>query len=131
MAMMETGKYNGDEEFKSGIYKTKDGTEIGDWNRNGWGYISYDKGFALSSNVGVVNLIDKYINKEILRDYYKKLGFGSKTGIELSKETSGKINFKYETEVFNAGFGQGVMTTSIQNIKALTSIANDGILLQP
>lgn len=131
MAMMETGKYNGDEEFKSGIYKTKDGTEIGDWNRNGWGYISYDKGFALSSNVGVVNLIDKYMNKEILRDYYKKLGFGSKTGIELSKETSGKINFKYETEVFNAGFGQGVMTTSIQNIKALTSIANDGILLQP
>ena len=64
-------------------------------------------------------------------DYYKKLGFGSKTGIELSKETAGKINFKYETEVYNAGFGQGIMVTSIQNVKALTSIANNGILLQP
>lgn len=131
MAVMEAGKYDGNETFKSGIYKTTDGTEIGDWDRRGWGNITYDRGFALSSNVGVVNLIDKYIDRNILMDYYKKLGFGSKTGIELSKETSGKVNFKYETEVFNAGFGQGVMTTSIQNIKALTSIANDGILLQP
>ena len=131
MAVMEAGKYNGSETFKSGIYKTTDGTEIGDWDRRGWGNITYDKGFSLSSNVGVVNLIDKYISKDILRDYYKKLGFGSKTGIELSKETSGKLGFKYETEVFNAGFGQGVMTTSIQNIKALTAVANNGILLKP
>lgn len=131
MAVMENGNYNGDETFYSGTYKTKDGTEIGDWDRSGWGTITYDKGFALSSNIGVVNLIDKKINGNILKDYYKKLGFGSKTGIELSKEASGKLDFKYETEIFNAGFGQGIMVTSIQNIKALTSIANDGILLQP
>jgi len=131
MAAMEAGKYNGEETFKSGTYVTTDGTEIGDWNRKGWGYISYDRGFALSSNIGVVNLIDKYMDRKILKDYYKKLGFGSKTGIELSKEVSGKIDFKYETEVLNAGFGQGIMTTSIQNIQALTSIANDGILLKP
>lgn len=131
MAAMEAGVYNGDETFKSGVYKTKDGTLIGDWDRNGWGTITYDRGFALSSNVGVVNLINKYIGRDTLMDYYKKLGFGSKTGIELSKETAGKLNFKYETEVFNAGFGQGIMVTSIQNIKALTSIANDGMLLQP
>lgn len=131
MAVMEAGKYNGEETFQSGTYKTKDGTVIGDWDRNGWGTITYDRGFALSSNVGVVNLIHNYIDRETLMDYYKKLGFGSKTGIELSKETSGKLNFKYETEIFNAGFGQGIMVTSIQNIKALTSIANDGILLEP
>lgn len=131
MAVMEAGKYNGSDTFKSGTYTTKDGTVIGDWDRKGWGVINYDKGFAMSSNVGVVNLIDKYINKNILMDYYKKLGFGSKTGIELSKENAGKVNFKYETEVFNAGFGQGIMVTSMQNIKALTSIANDGILLEP
>lgn len=131
MAAMENGTYHGDETFKSGTFETKDGTVLGDWNRNGWGYITYDRGFALSSNVGVVNLIDKYMSREILKDYFKKLGFGSRTGIELSKEVSGKLDFQYETEVLNAGFGQGIMTTSIQNIKALTSIANDGILLQP
>lgn len=131
MAVMEAGKYNGSETFKSGTYTTTDGTVIGDWDRRGWGTITYDKGFTLSSNVGIVNLIHNYIDKDTLMNYYKKLGFGSKTGIELSKETAGKLNFKYETEVFNAGFGQGIMVTSIQNIKALTSIANDGILLEP
>lgn len=131
MAVMENGNYDGSETFKSGTYTTTDKTVIGDWHREGWGNITYDKGFTLSSNVGVVNLIEKKINRQILLDYYKKLGFGAKTGIELSKETSGKLNFKYETEVFNAGFGQGIMVTGIQNIKALTSVANDGILLQP
>lgn len=131
MAVMEAGMYDGEETFKSGTYTTTDGTVIGDWKREGWGTITYDRGFTLSSNVGVVNLINKKINRQILLDYYKKLGFGSKTGIELSKETSGKLNFKYETEVFNAGFGQGIMVTGIQNIKALTSVANDGILLEP
>lgn len=131
MAVMEAGKYNGNETFHSGTYTTTDGTVIGDWDRKGWGTITYDKGFTLSSNVGIVNLIHNYIDRDTLMDYYKKLGFGSKTGIELSKEDAGKLNFKYETEIFNAGFGQGIMVTSIQNIKALTSIANDGILLEP
>lgn len=131
MAALETGKYNGEETFQSGVYTTKDGTRIGDSDRNGWGTISFDRGFALSSNVGVINIINRYLDRDSLLDYFKKLGFGSKTGIELSKETSGKVNFKYETEVYNAGFGQGVLVTSMQNVKALTSIANDGILLEP
>jgi len=131
MAALETGKYDGNKTFKSGTYTTKDGTVLGDSNRDGWGTISYDKGFALSSNVGICNIITDYLSKDQLKDYFKKLGFGSKTGIELSKETAGRLGFKYETEVLNAGFGQGIMVTSIQNIKALTSIANDGILLEP
>ena len=131
MAALETGKYNGNQTYKSGVYVTKDKTEIGDWNRQGWGYITLDRGFALSSNTAVITLIDKYMNGKYLRDYYKKLGFGSKTGIELAGEASGKVNFKYETEVLNAGFGQGMTTTPVQNIKALTAISNNGVLLKP
>ena len=131
MAAMEYGVYNGDETYKSGIFKAKDGTEIGDWYRQGWGNITYDQGFALSSNTAVMNLISKYMNAEMLRSYYEKLGFGSKTGIELPNEAAGKLNFKYETEILNAGFGQGILTTSIQNVKALTSISNNGVLLNP
>lgn len=131
MAAMENGVYNGEEKYMSGVFKAKDGTEIGDWYRKGWGQITYDQGFALSSNVAVINLIDKYMNANMLKAYYRKLGFGSKTGIELPNEASGKLDFKYETEILNAGFGQGITTTSIQNIKALTAISNDGVLLKP
>jgi penicillin-binding protein 2B len=34
-------------------------------------------------------------------------------------------------EVATAGFGQGITTTPIQNIQALTTIANDGVMLKP
>lgn len=131
MAAMEAGKYNGNDTYLSGIYTAQDGTQIGDHDRAGWGVITYDYGFAQSSNVAVANLVTKYIDRATLGNHFKKLGFGSKTGIELPNEASGKISFQYETEVINASFGQGILTTPIQNIKALTAIANDGVLLQP
>ena len=131
MAAMENGVYDGTETYRSGVYKTKDGTEIGDWDRGGWGVISFDKGYAMSSNVGVINLINRHMSSMMLKQYFKKLGFGKKTGIELPNESKGKLDFKYETEIYNAGFGQGILTTPIQNVKALTPLTNDGILLEP
>ena len=131
MAAMENGVYDGSETYKSGTYETSDKTVIGDWNRNGWGVISYDKGYALSSNVGVINLINRHMNSAMLRQYFRKLGFGMKTGISLPNEVSGTINFKYETEIYNAGFGQGITTTPMQNIQALTPLTNDGMLISP
>ena len=131
MAAMENGVYDGTETYKSGVYVTKDGTQIGDWDRNGWGMISYDRGYALSSNVGVINIINRHMNSMMLRQYFKKLGFGKTTKIELPNEQPGKIEFKYETEILNAGFGQGITTTPIQHIQAMTTLTNDGILLRP
>lgn len=131
MAAMENGVYNGSNIYKSGVYVTTDGTEIGDWNRNGWGYITYDKGYAMSSNVGVINIIKNNLTPVMMRSYYRKLGFGKKTGIELPNESRGNLEFKYETEIFNAGFGQGITTTPIQNVKAMTPLTNDGMVLKP
>ena len=131
MAAMENGVYDGNETYESGVYVTEDGTEIGDWNRNGWGTLTFDKGYAMSSNVGVINMINRHMSSVMLRQYFKKLGFGRKTGIELPNESKGNLEFKYETEIYNAGFGQGITTTPIQNAKALTSLTNDGILLKP
>ena len=131
MAAMENDVYDGNETYLSGVYTTTDGTQIGDWNRHGWGTITFDRGYAMSSNVAIINIIDRHMNSLMLRQYFKKLGFGKPTGISLPNEVSGKIDFKYETEIFNAGFGQGVTTTPIQNIQALTPLTNDGILLKP
>ena len=131
MAAKENGVYDGNESYNSGVYETSDGTVIGDWNRNGWGYITFDKGYALSSNVGVINIINRHMNSLMLRQYFKRLGFGKKTSIELPNESRGKLDFKYETEIYNAGFGQGITTTPVQNVKAMTPITNDGILLEP
>ena len=131
MAALEAGVYKGSDTYKSGSFTTKDKTVISDWNKVGWGVITYDQGFIYSSNTAVVNLMDKYLDSDTLKTYLKRLGFGSKVGLNLPNEVSGKIDFKYETEVFNAAFGQGITTTPIQHIKALTTISNDGELLKP
>ena len=104
---------------------------VSDWNKTGWGEISYQKGYTLSSNTCVANMIKNYLSRKTLMDFYKKLGFGAKTDVDLPNEYSGKVNFKYDVEVVNAGFGQGITTTPIQQLKALTSISNNGTLLTP
>ena len=131
MSAIEKGTYKGDDTYMSGKMQIADAT-IKDWNNYGWGQISYDYGYLQSSNIGIANLFKNgYINKDDYHSYLEKLGFGSKTGIELPNEVSGKISFKYEVEVANAGFGQGITTTPIQHIKALTSISNNGYVLNP
>ena len=130
MAAMEKGTYDGNKTFMSGSMDVGEYT-IRDWNKYGWGEITYDYGYTQSSNIGIANVMTNFINGDDLRDYYSKLGFGKKTGIELEGEVAGDISFKYDIEVINAGFGQGIMTTPIQHIKALTAIANDGYILNP
>lgn len=130
MAAMEEGVYNGSDTFESGSIKFGK-NEIFDWKPDGFGEITYDEGFLLSSNVAISNITKKHFTADKLREYFKKFGFGAKTGIKLPNELSGTLNFKYEIDVANAGFGQGITITPIQMIQALTMIANDGIMLKP
>ena len=130
MCAIEKGTYNGAETFKSGSIQVADAT-IRDWNNTGWGNITYDKGFEYSSNVGVSTMINHFIDRNELKDCFKKYGFGTSTGIDLSRELSGSLGFKYPVEVANAAFGQGITTTAIQHLKALSMIANDGQELTP
>lgn len=130
MAAMEEGVYDGNATFKSGSIKVGK-NEIFDWLPEGFGEITYDEGFLLSSNVGITNITRNYFSADKLREYFQKYGFGSKTGIELPGELSGTLNFKYEVDVANAGFGQGITITPIQMIQALTMISNDGVMLKP
>jgi len=115
---------------ETGPYEIGDDT-VRDWNKTGWGLIPYSRGYTLSSNTCVANMIKNYLSKQKLMDYYKKLGFGQKTNIDLPNEYTGKVKFRYDVEVVNAGFGQGITTTPIQQIKALTAISNNGVILNP
>ena len=126
---MENGVYDGDETYMSGSVTAGDAI-IRDFNVTGWGNISYDTGFAYSSNVGATYLAKKLGNTK-LREYYESLGFGKKTNIELPGEESGILRITYESELATASFGQGITTTPIQTLQALSILTNDGIMLKP
>ncbi len=129
LAAMEAGIYNGEDTFMSGSKKVADAT-IYDFNTRGWGTINYDTGFVYSSNVAASNLALE-LGSTKLREFYESLGFGSRTGIELPGEESGIIRLTYETELASASFGQGITTTPIQNLQALSILTNDGVMLKP
>ena len=127
---IEEEKYDGEETFKSGSYTLDDGTVIRDSERKGWGTISFDEGFARSSNVAATTLALR-LGVDKLSEYYNNLGFGKKTGIELSNEAVGDIEMVYQSELATASFGQGVSVTAIQMLQALSAMTNDGTVIKP
>lgn len=127
---LEKGNYDGNATYKSGSIDIGEDT-INDWNRTGWGTVTFDKGYEYSSNVGIANLMLNYLTKAEYRDCLSKYGFGKPTGISLPREVAGSTDFTYDVEYVTAGFGQGITTTAIQHLQALTMIANDGKMLKP
>ena len=130
MCAIEKGTYKGDQTYQSGVIDVE-GTKIHDWNQVGWGEITYDYGFEMSSNVATVNIMQNFLTKDELKDCLTKYGFGSQTGIELPRELSGSLVFNYPVEVAAASYGQGITTTPIQHLQALSIIANDGYMVKP
>jgi len=131
MCALETGKYDGTKTYLSGRYEFEDGSAIHDWDKKGWGYLSYDTGFSYSSNTAIINIIKDYLSVNKLKTCLESYGFNAKTNIELSNEETGNLNFKYETELMSAGFGQGISTTAVQQLQALTIVSNDGVMVKP
>ena len=136
MCAVDSGKYDGNTTYPSGSkpYKSEvDGKEttISDWKKEGWGNITYDQGFALSSNIAVANIVESVITKEELKSCYAKYGFGVKTGFTMNREEAGSIDYKYQIEAATAGYGQGITTTPLQHLQALTIISNNGTMLKP
>jgi penicillin-binding protein 2B len=100
----------------------------------GWGKITYLEGLKRSSNIAFVKLGYEQLGGVRLKKYIDKFGFGVKTGIDLPGEMAGQISFRQDiaTEVATATFGQGrVEVTAMQQLAAVSAIANGGKLLKP
>lgn len=86
-----------------------------------------------SINTGAVYVVQK-VGKKIFRNYLKKFGFGSLTGIELSGEASGNIDNlekRSQTYLATSSFGHGISVTPLQMVTAIGVIANSGKLMKP
>lgn len=86
-----------------------------------------------SLNTGAVFVMDK-LGRDRFRTYMKSFGLGEKTGIDLPSETVGLISnldSKYEIDYATSAFGQGIAISPIGAARALSSIANGGLLVRP
>ncbi len=86
-----------------------------------------------SLNTGVAYVVNRMGNN-VFRDYFLKFGLGKLTGIDLPNEGSSLIsnlNTKRDLEMAQASFGQGIALTPIITVRALSTLANGGTLIQP
>jgi cell division protein FtsI/penicillin-binding protein 2 len=86
-----------------------------------------------SLNTGTI-FVERLLGRDGFRAGVEEFGFGEKTGIELSPESTGNISsLKKQAEVYGAtaSFGQGITVTPIQLATSFAAIANGGRLLRP
>lgn len=134
-AAIEEGVWDGEESFKSGQYSSNVITPpIRDYNRVGWGEISFLEGIQRSSNVAVTILGYERLGREKLYSYFDKFGIESKTGIDYPYEKVGKLpNVKTAPprDIAVTTFGQGFSATPMQQITAIAAAINGGNVIKP
>jgi cell division protein FtsI (penicillin-binding protein 3) len=98
-----------------------------------YGSLTVSEIITVSSNIGAIKIGQKLGYKK-LHEYLRKFGFGEKTGIDLIGERDGFLRSPKdarEIEKATTCFGQGVTTTSLQLVMAMSAIANQGVLMRP
>ncbi|MCX6705548.1 MAG: penicillin-binding protein 2, partial [Candidatus Woesebacteria bacterium] len=86
-----------------------------------------------SDNVGMTFVGGK-LGADTLYDYLDKFGIGKETGIDLQGEVAVPLRKKGTWNIVDlatASFGQGVAVTSIEMIRAVAGVANDGMMPTP
>ena len=123
-AAINEGVFDPNEKYKSGSVKIYTDL-VRDYNKVGWGTITYLEGLAHSSNVAFVHIIQK-IGVEKWKQYLEAFGFGKSTNSGFVNEVSGSNPFNSYLQQLSTGFGQGITVTPYQMMQAFTAIANGG-----
>lgn len=109
------------------------GSPIRCHKRQGHGSLNFAQGLQNSCNPVMMTLAARIGNQRFM-DYFIKFGYTGKTGIDLPGEALGIF---HEREGFNTvelavySFGQTFKTTAVQQITAVSAVANGGTLLEP
>ncbi|MCF6514852.1 PASTA domain-containing protein [Lactobacillus sp. S2-2] len=128
-AAINSGNYDGNATYLSGK-RSINQQIVPDWNTNGWGRITFNKGFALSSNVAM-SYLQTQMGATVWKKYIDDFHFLKSTNSIFDNEDKGNINYKYPIEQADTAFGQGIQVTILQMMQALSSISNDGKMIKP
>lgn len=113
---------------------TLDTKKICNYDLKSRGVVLMQEVLAQSLNVGAAHVATK-LGHERLRSYFTALGFGEETGIDLPSEAGGNIDnilsSPRDIEYATASYGQGIAETPVQMMRALGTLANQGMVVTP
>ncbi|MCI9246411.1 MAG: PASTA domain-containing protein [Clostridia bacterium] len=115
-------------------YETVSGIEIDCAHRIKHGYQSLRDALAHSCNPSFIQLGQK-VGASTFYKYYDAFGLFQKTGIETAEENGSPIFWNVDKvgpiELATMSFGQRFKITPLQMITAVSSVANNGMLMKP
>jgi len=87
-----------------------------------------------SSNIGISKIAWKLTGRE-LYEGWKNFGLSERSGIDLSKELTGRIKgaslLNHKVHAANTAYGYGMFANFMQMIKAYSAFNNEGIAVTP
>jgi cell division protein FtsI/penicillin-binding protein 2 len=111
------------------------GIPIYNWDRAAHGTTDMETLLAKSLNVGAATLAS-WMGQDTFYRYMEAFGLGDYTGIDLAAEVSGWLkrpgdSMWTESDLGTNSFGQGLAVTPLEELVAIASIANRGVILKP
>jgi cell division protein FtsI/penicillin-binding protein 2 len=112
---------------------TVNGSKICNYDGKARGVIPMQQILSQSLNVGA-SFIATTMGIATQNKYFRSYGLGSTTGIDLPNEAHGDIvnlSVNRQLEHDEASFGQGIAMSPMATVRALSAIANGGLLVTP
>jgi cell division protein FtsI/penicillin-binding protein 2 len=134
-AALQSGSVTPETTYQDTGYIEVGGVGIRNWNGGAWGTQDMTGALQHSLNVGMA-WISTRMGPKIFYDYMTAFGIGQPTNVDLGGEAAGRLKKPgdsdwYESDLGTNAFGQGVATTPLQLLAAISAVANDGAMMQP
>lgn len=134
-AALQAGTVTPETTYQDTGYIEVGGVGIRNWDGGAWGTQDMTGALQHSLNVGMA-WISTQMGPKAFYDYMTAFGIGQLTNVDLGGEATGRLKKPgdpdwYESDLGTNAFGQGVATTPLQLIAAVSAIANKGALMQP
>jgi stage V sporulation protein D (sporulation-specific penicillin-binding protein) len=110
-----------------------DGYTISNYDGEARGIVNMQEVLSQSLNTGVAFAVSQMGNK-IFANYMRSFGLTERTGIDLPNEVApliDNLNSPRNIEYATASFGQGIALSPIMTARALSALANKGVMPNP
>ncbi len=93
--------------------------------------ITMEQELAKSDNTAMIYIAEK-LGADRFKNYLKAFKIGEELHIDMQEDTTTPFPQKFgPVELATMSFGQGISITSMQLVRAISAIANNGLMMQP
>ena len=120
--------------FESGVAWEVGGGKVRNLNGQSFGSLTFREAIERSDNITFAKLSVE-MGPQSFHRYIQSFGFGRRLGVDFPGEIAGTVLSPNRTgatlQWANTGFGQGIAVTPLQQLSAMSAVANGGSLMKP